>query len=512
MSDGEFTFPFADISSLDLDNSVPVDKLISFGSDPSTDSDSLRTIMSVHGDGANGSTVKIEAQEIADFQQSVALLKETILKDRQQKKEAEAGKQQVSSILTKLLDFQTKYKDVLPAEQMAELGETISAFADEKNLGLQPPSFLTDIRYMSALQGQDGKGVISKIVARIPKFDGKSKEYTWPQFLTSFSIAVSNASYKDYELRAIFLNSLEGNALEHYQAHQDEYRTLQYDALVEKFAERYGPKKRIGLHSIIGIAQGVNEDVLSFQDRLLNTAAPFLPEKPSMKHLFRDSEGKSTLVDNYQYTRDMDRYRISMQQHEMYIIRFFINGLRDEILQKLSTTDFESLDAAVEAAKVAEEYLKAVQQIKTHHIKVNALSSTEGTRYGRSERQKTQGTCHTCGREGHWSKDCPNASRSRRGSVSRSRDNSRNRASGSGQDNRDLAGLIEKLCTKVDELQSSRPSRKGKHNKQFKNKQHHQEQRRSRSNSRTRSSSQPRYKSRSNSQNRSRSNSKNGRR
>jgi hypothetical protein len=382
---------------------------------------------------------------------------------------------------------------------------------DKSQLKSKAPAFLTDLRAQAASQGDDGKGVVSKIVSRIPKFDGRKKEYTWTQFLTSFSIAVSNASYKEYELRAIFLNSLEGSALEHYQAHEADYRNLSYDQLVEKFAERYGPKRRMGLNSLMGIAQGVNEDVLSFHDRLLNTAHPFMPEKPSTKVLLKDMvTGKDTLIDNLKYESDMQQYQVAKAQHEIYLIRFFVMGLRDEVLARLQTTDYDKMDDAVEAARVAEDYLKAVQQIKTHHLKVNAISQgNSNPQFGRSEGPK-EGTCFRCGRPGHWKSECRSRPNSKSNSRSNSRDRSASRSrrfSGSGQNTQDLHSMVHKLTKQISDLSTDRDRRgRSKQHKKSKKNKHF----RSRSGSRQRSSSRSRgYQSRSNSQQRSRSNSKN---
>ena len=168
------------------------------------------------------------------------------------------------------------------------------------------------------------------------------------------------------------------------------------------------------------------------------------------------------------------------------------------------------MDDAVEAARVAEDYLKAVQQIKTHHLKVNAISQgNSNPQFGRSEGPK-EGTCFRCGRPGHWKSECRSRPNSKSNSRSNSRDRSASRSrrfSGSGQNTQDLHSMVHKLTKQISDLSTDRDRRgRSKQHKKSKKNKHF----RSRSGSRQRSSSRSRgYQSRSNSQQRSRSNSKN---
>jgi hypothetical protein len=101
----------------------------------------------------------------------------------------------------------------------------------------------------------DAHSVISKIVARIPRFSGTDSRYNWDSFYTTFTMTVQNASYNKAELRAIFLQCLEGLAFEHYKAHKETYQRMDYKELIQKYAERFGPKRRTGITEIVGITQ-----------------------------------------------------------------------------------------------------------------------------------------------------------------------------------------------------------------------------------------------------------------
>ena len=117
----------------------------------------------------------------------------------------------------------------------------------------------------------------------------------------------------------------------------------------------------------------------------------------------------------------------------MYNTQFFIMGLREEILARLQTTKFETLVATSKAAKEAKDYLKSVASLKTHHVRVHAMnqrSSGSGKDRGRSfSRESKKGSeCNSCGKEGHWSRECPKEDRSdRTRSQSRGRSSSRTR-------------------------------------------------------------------------------------
>ena len=48
-----------------------------------------------------------------------------------------------------------------------------------------------------------------------------------------------------------------------------------------------------------------------------------------------------------------------MQENELFLTQFYTKGLQREIVHKMQTVDFNTLEAAAKAAKQAEDYLKA---------------------------------------------------------------------------------------------------------------------------------------------------------
>lgn len=86
---------------------------------------------------------------------------------------------------------------------------------------------------------------------------------------------------------------------------------------------------------------------------------------------------------------------------------------------RLQTTEYDSLTAAVEAARVAEDYLKALTQIKNHHIQIqaqaNAVQQTplekmdRRSSRSRDDRSQSKGDnrCFNCNGTDHWARECP---------------------------------------------------------------------------------------------------------
>ena len=112
---------------------------------------------------------------------------------------------------------------------------------------------------------------------------------------------------------------------------------------------------------MIGKTQAVNEDVLTFRDRLLNDAMPFRPIHPSMDVIARSPEGKDVLITNSRYEIQKIEYLARMKKNKLYLTQFYTKELRREIVHKMQTVDFNTLEAAAKAAKQAEDYLKQTE-------------------------------------------------------------------------------------------------------------------------------------------------------
>ena len=404
------------------------------------------------------------------------------------------------------------------APEVRKQFESIAAgLATHGQVPMAAPDFVTQMRLPAMKARYDEKGVVNKLIHKIKKFTGTDPDFKWQQFWAHYSIAVQNTAYNRYELRAIFLSCLDGAAMDHYRAFLQVYSDMSYEQLVKAFKDRYDDTKEVSMASIIGKTQAANEDVLTFRDRLLNAAMPFRPVIPSKQMIIQDSEGKDHLVDNAVYQTQKLQYDAKLQEHEAYMTRFYVMGLREEIIARLQTTSFNTLDDAAKAAKEAEDYLKSVALMRTHHVRVNAMykgtsmprgaqfSDSIGNAGSNSSRTKSDSECFNCGSTDHWKRDCPKPmqprSRSRSGSrpTSRSRDSSRKRSAYPSRT--EFVNMMTEAMEKVNAVQTTKSGkRSGKKKDQKKHRSRSRSKTRDSSRGRNRSSSRgSRYGSRSNS-------------
>lgn len=449
--------------------------------------------------GATGGPVD---NTLEDHVRSIATQHETLHANqiKEEQDVAEFSRQYRQDILNAWERLDATYAPTDP--KFIEMKDILQRVMNGIGLKFQEPSIIDELRATIPERGDDAKGVVSKIISRLPKFDGTTDTYSWEKFLSQFKIAVSNASYRDYELRAIFLNSLDGNALEHYRAHEEEYLHYTYDKLIKSFEKRYGTEKRKGVNTLVGITQAATEDVLTFHDRLLNAAKPLLPPTVPQRTVVRMEDGHAKTIANPDYQTQVEVYERMRLQHEIYLIRFFVQGLRDEILQRMPTTEYSKLAEAVAEAQKAEDFLKAVNMIRANHTRL-VLAAREKSPLremeDREEKARTRvvkrmtrrGRCFGCNKEGHWIRECRSrrlgsrtpSPRPRHDSRSRSRDSSKTR----------WRDMVNELTTKVEAMQTNF-QRMARNDRRYRN--YPRTRRFSRSTSRSRSASRERDRDR----------------
>lgn len=368
------------------------------------------------------------------------------------------------------------------------------------DLPVKSPDFVTEMRLPAMREQYQDKGVVPKLIHRVKPFTGIDKDYKWSQFWTRYSIAIQNSTYSRHDLRVVFLSSLDGPALNHYTAYMSVYNQMSYEQIVQAFKERYDDTRELSLASITSESQGANEDVLTFRDRLLNKAAPFRPVRPVDQVIVQAPDGKDRLMPNAQYATQMLQYEAKVQETEIFITQFFVKGLREEILARLTRTNYERLEDAAKAAKEAEDYLRSIALMRTNHIRVHAmykgtnmprgaqLEGADGSKSGNSK-DSSRDECFSCGATGHWRRNCPYRNRSRSNSRGRSRSRSRGRTS---FDETKFVNMLEAAVEKVCMTKFAKnQKRTGKH----KNKDAKKARSKSRSRSRTRDGSRERHRS-----------------
>jgi hypothetical protein len=317
----------------------------------------------------------------------------------------------------------------LNEESRQKISNLISAAATIGDISIKAPDFVAQMRLPAMREHYDQRGVVSKLIQQIRKFKGDERDYKWTQFWARYSVAVQNTAYNRFELRAIFLSCLDGSAMEHYRAFLQDYSNISYDQLVKAFKDRYDDTREISMATLMGKAQATNEDMLTFRDRLLNDALPFRPIMPQRQAIIQTPDGKDRLIDNPDYKIQLLQYEAKVQEHEAYLTRFYVMGLREEIIARLKTTSYDTLDAAAKAAKEVEDYLRSVVMLRSHHIRVESVNATykgtnmprgaqipDNSKGDRKSGDKTDGSCFVCGANGHWQRNCPYKNRSRSGS------------------------------------------------------------------------------------------------
>jgi Zinc knuckle len=379
--------------------------------------------------------------------------------------------------LTNIWAQSEAWKELDPAsyEEQRKLVLTIL----ESSQRLKEPTLYDELRLSSTVD-EGARGAQSKIIGRIKKFTGTDPTQSWEQFLSQFNTMVANTNYRDSELKSYFLASLDGNASEHYRANEHEYIHLNYSQLVEKFNKRYSMDKSKGVLSIVGISQKQDEDILTFHDRFMNVAKTNLPHPPS-RYEVAYILGKERLLETPMYSEKYAAYLEKRKQHEPYLIQHFLKGLREPILNRLPTTDFETLEEASTAARTAERTLHALNQLKglpSFNIQaetVNAItgqdiqamdrrnsfmrptqkSNFRSNSKSRSIRHSSEGTksseCFRCGQTGHWKSQCTMRVPSRNQSGNRSRSTSPGRFQNDSKIDQ-LISAVQQLTTNVQQI------------------------------------------------------------
>jgi hypothetical protein len=374
----------------------------------------------------------------------------------------------VQKVQDDLIDLFSSIADLPEGLSKREVNEQAIKIAEKCNVTLSAGGMDSIAHLRGSKKKSKPSELLTKLNARIDKFTGSpTSSYTWDAFLTQFKIAIANLNYDDDELRTILLMSIEGDALTFFQGKADEFLVMSWSQLLNEFAQRFDKRTRTGILSLMGMTQASDESVRAFLDRMRIAAKPLMPAAVPKKRVLTKSDGTEKEVDNPLYPRLNREREITVKSNEQFMVQFFTAGLRREILQRLQTTDFPGLDQAAAAAYQAEDYLNAVGQYHSHHLKVhaikepvpsNALQEMERRSRSRSngrDRDLSQGRntgqCYNCQEYGHFARECK-----RSGSQRRKGNNTR--SSG----NNDIVAKLNNICQRLENLESGSKGQKKK--------------------------------------------------
>jgi hypothetical protein len=300
----------------------------------------------------------------------------------------------------------------------AESKQILKRVMDGLNIQMAKPTVVDEMRALAKDRKDDSKGVVSKLAHKITPFSGTDETYKWDMFKLKLNIVATNANYHDSEMKAILFQSLEGNALAHFHANEEEYILLTFQELLKKFEERYGVKTQKVIETLVNSPQASNEDVRSYCAKLKNLACPLLPPAVPQRKIIYDEDGTEQYIRNPFYEEELKEYNSKKDQHEMYLVTFFLKGLREEVVNRMHDLKFDKLADAMKEAIRAEENMNTAKLIRSNHVRVevNAVSNPlsemdkRGSYMSRSKSPRLDikpGTCHYCGQKGHWKNECP---------------------------------------------------------------------------------------------------------
>lgn len=241
----------------------------------------------------------------------------------------------------------------------------------------------------------------NKLLNRISKFSGED-DLTWDDFLLKIQIASLNQSFDEGELKVVLFQALEGKAQKYLAAHQ-ELLDMPYVAVLDHLGEVYRKPKESNVSALQTLTQGPQESVHDFAARVLNTAGTLCPQEPSLiKIKVEPDTGNRIPVPNPMLEEEKAIYKGQLEQLEIFMRTFFLQGLRPEIRQTMKAEEYKSY-RTLEKAAVEAEKLVIASGIKM----CGNLRSAEKMQLKNLEKDdKRNVKCYRCHKRGHISKDC----------------------------------------------------------------------------------------------------------
>ncbi len=193
------------------------------------------------------------------------------------------------------------------------------------------------------------------------KFSGQDPNFKWPEFRHRLTAILDPNATEKTKLR-VFMQLLTGDAEVFFDANR-KFTTCPFDEVLNAFEKRFTVPPITAQAEFRSAVQAETESVNAYASRVQLLTNSFRPSPPSEQIVRKDAQGRPVLgedgqpvmIANPTYAAEESFFRGQLKQIADTRIQQFLNGLKAEVFSELGTLRFDSWEAAVDAAIIAEE-------------------------------------------------------------------------------------------------------------------------------------------------------------
>jgi hypothetical protein len=275
-----------------------------------------------------------------------------------------------------------------------------------------------ELQYWKAVGPADGDEVMkidTKFLSYIVPFKGGTDQ-EWRAFEHPWIQAIKNRKIKEHDLISALNAKLQGQAAQYYMA-IPRVEEKSFGEIMQILRERYTNDPMTARAAVITMVQLPKEQVKDYSARMHNASKSMNPSIPkALKCLYVQGDC-GFIIPNPKKIEEEAAYSAQLSSVKTMMTTYFLSGLRPEIAVRLPADKYEEYDRLVEASLKAEWMMNATVGGLVNFTQADTTKRHDGDRGDQNkgkdqeDRQKNQpdkkpGTCFTCGKTGHWSRDC----------------------------------------------------------------------------------------------------------